>query len=490
LGITDVIIRLAALGATALHLIASRLPEASAWSVWPYANLPPAVAWLGAVAVAALALAPINDALRRLLGRLWDALPGRSHPQRWYVVLALSSAVPFWLLRIQHLRWGDAAFIVKALSYTGADRPTWTFYNWQSPLTIFLHARLWLLLNPVPGVGVDTLYALTSVLSGVGFVYVLLCLADQLGRDRLEKATVFGLVVTTGSMQLFFGYIENYTIMSVGVMLSLYLALRCQRGETSVAWPSLALAATNAFHPSTIVLWPAMLCLAWQVARDRARSGDRSGLVWVQLVIPPLLVFVLLAAFMTAGGHGPGSLFSDDRPGGADGFPFVPLFQTTTEWQHYTMFSPAHWLDWANEHFLISPFGLLLLLWALVEAVTRRAGANLGCQTTEGDRGITRFLVVASLCYLVLTFVWNPDYGGRNDWDLFAPSAFVYTLLAAYLFVRGAPVVERTQPPAVARASQVLRPKVALGRNATLLIAAAALHTAAWVIYNASPWRG
>jgi hypothetical protein len=470
----DVIVRLAALGVIVLHLVAHQLPEESVWGVWHYTVLSLPVQWLVAIAVASLALGPVNDVVHRLLKCAWDALPGKSHARYWFAVTALAAVVPFWVFRIRHLRWGDADFIVKALAYTGPDRPIWTIYNWQSPLTIFGHAQLWLLLHPLTGIGVDTLYALTSILAGIGFVYILFLLADQLGRDRLEKAVIFGLVITTGSMQLFFGYVENYTLMSTGLMLALYLGVRCLRGETELTWPSLALAVTNAFHPSTIVLWPAVVYLAWHLAR----SHKQKAFVWAQLVVPPVLVFAALSIFMASAGHGPGALLTNDRPGGADGIPFVPLFRVTTQWQHYTMFSLAHLLDWANEHFLISPFGLFLLVLAFGRLVVWQVtgkGARADQPDGEpraGDGGTTPFLLIAGASYLLLTFVWNPDYGGRKDWDLFAPSAFVYTTLAAYLFVRWF------------RDSSSLRGSIALARNATLLIAAAGLHTATWIYYN------
>ncbi len=479
--LTDLVIRLAALAALALHLMASLLPEEMAWGIWFYTALPPWLGWLGGLAVASLTLSPVNDALGRWLHRTWAALPGKDHEQRWFVAVSVAMAIPFWLFRIRHLRWGDADFIVKALSYTGPDRPIWTIYNWQAPLTIFTHAQLWLLLNSpagsgvplISGVGVDTLYAVTSVLSGVGFVYVLFHLADSLGRDRLEKGTIFGLVITTGSMQLFFGYVENYTIISLGLVLTLYLGVRCLRGETSLAWPSLALAITNAFHPSTIVLWPAMGYVGWRVAGRRQSARSRTS-EWAKLIIPPILIFAGLTALMTAGGHGPGAMLVNDRPGGADGIPFVPLFQVTTEWQHYTMFSLAHLLDWANEHLLISPFGLFLLLVAFVARTARRTSAE---RPQDGENTVLSFLTIASLTYLLLTFVWNPDYGGRKDWDLFAPSAFVYTLLAACLLIRQ--IKGRHASP---------EGKHTLARAARLLVAASALHTLAWIYYNTIPW--
>jgi hypothetical protein len=474
------VIRLAALAAIALHLAAGLFPEEVAWSIWPYTALPAPLAWLGALAVAALALPPANDALGRWLSRLWASLPGRTHRHGWAAALAGAAAILFWLFRIRHLRWGDAEFIVKALSYTGPDRPIWTVYNWQAPLAIFTHAQLWFLLNPSPGVGVDTLYAVSSVLAGVGFVYVLFLLTDSLGQDRLEKAVIFGLVVTTGSMQLFFGYIENYTTISLGLLLTLYLGVRCLRGEISLAWPSLALAVTNAFHPSTIILWPAVWYVGWVALRRTTNKIAEAA----RLALPPLLVFAALSALMASAGHGPLSLLTDDRPGGADAIWFVPLFETTTKWQHYTMFSLGHLLDWGNEHFLISPFGLALMLLALVNSrsIWAKASARPGSaaagerldekEAVDGavERRTVIFLTIASLFYLLLTFVWNPDYGGRMDWDLFAPSAFVYTLLAAYLLVRQ------------------VRDRLELARSARLLIAASALFTAAWIYYNTIPW--
>ncbi len=477
------VIRLFVLALLALHLVARNLPEDTWWGVWHYTALAPLIAWLGAVVVASTSLPPVADVILKICRRFWNWLPGKTHRYRWYTVLSVAAAVPFWFLRIRHLRWGDAEFIVKALSYTGPDRPVWTVYNWQSPLTVFSHAQLWFLLNPSTGIGVDTLYAASSVLAGVGFLFVLFLLADRLGRNTTEKVIFFGLVATTGTMELFFGYIENYTLMSLGLLATLLLAVRYMQTGRGLVWVSLALGITNAFHPSTIVIWPAVVFLAWRGDRaggsKEARSGKPSlGGRWAAVVLPPLLVFAALSLLMLSGGHGPGALLTSDRPGGADAIPFVPLFHVTTEWQRYTMFSGAHMLDWLNEHLLVSPIGLGLLFFLGVAGLgsrlfprainppmeARPAGVDDGA-----DRQINTFLAVAGVAYLLLTFVWNPDYGGRKDWDLFAPSAFVYTLWAAFILVRHS------------------WKKRELPRLAVLLIAFAALHTGAWVYYNTLP---
>ncbi len=274
-------------------------------------------------------------------------------------------------------------------------------------------------------------------------------------------------------------------MISLGLILTLYLCVRCLRGQTSLVWPSLALAVTNAFHPSTVVLWPAVAYLAWRVAGWQP-SKARKVRVWAKVILPPLLIFAGLSALMMAGGHGPDAMLANDRPGGADGIPFVPLFQVTTEWQHYTLFSIAHLLDWSNEHFLISPFGLFLLLLAFAHRISRRRSLeppqdnsrlHHDLRYPRGDAGIAPYLIIASVAYLVLTFVWNPDYGGRRDWDLFAPSAFVYTSLAASLLARQ-----------LGDGHDSRQGRTILARANRLLIAVSALHTIAWVYYNTIPW--
>jgi hypothetical protein len=83
--------------------------------------------------------------------------------------------------------------------------------------------------------------------------------------------------------------------------------------------------------------------------------------------------------------------------------------------------------------------------------------------------GYALFLSVAAVAYVGLTWVWNPDYGGQRDWDLFAPAAWSATLLAAYGLTR-ATTVE------------------VLARVALIILPVQALHTAAWIYSNTRPW--
>ena len=441
-----------------LHLAAFQLDEETAWSVWPYTMLPPWLGWVLALLTAALILPPLNYRLASGLQWLWHVWPAKHAPRRWFAAAALLAGLLFWLFRLRHLRWGDAYVLTVALAYDGPGGPL--IYNWQAPLTVFMHQRLWqFIASPLLGWPVEFVYATVSILSGVVFVYILLSFTARLGRSSLETAIIAGLMLTTGAMQLFFGYVENYTLISLGLLITLFLAWRALRGELPLLWPVLALALTNSFHPSTVFLWPGMGLLAWLCWRRQ--HTPIITLLW-QALVPPLLVGAGVLALMDSGQHGLPALLGADRPGGGDGVWFVPLYETSTEWQHYTMFSAAHLLDWSNEHLLISPFGLPLCILILIAA--RRFRLDLFATLPEKDYAL--FLGVMAASYLLLTWLWNPDYGGRKDWDLFAPSAFVYTLLAGYLLVRA------------------LHDRGRLKEAGLFAIAVSLLHSAAWVWTN------
>src|SRR5699024_6424264 len=128
-----------------------------------------------------------------------------------------------------------------------------TVFGWQDPIPV---------------------YTALSVLAGVAFVWALIGVAALLGRNRTKRILVVGLVGTLGLMQLFFGYVENYPLMTLGVLLYAWAALRYLRGEVPLVAVAAILALTHAFHPSTIVLTPSLLYLAFFVSPEsRGNAG-------------------------------------------------------------------------------------------------------------------------------------------------------------------------------------------------------------------------
>ena len=422
-------------------------PEEWLWGVYPYTYL---ARWLQ------FALAGLSAALTLWLG-FWQnktfSPPRFPQRNRWHVLIALLSLPLFWLGRTVHTRWGDAYILVKGIAHPDV-RLT---YNWQAPLDTYLHAQLFHLGEKLWG-WQDALpaYWIISSLAGAIAVWVLLRLAMTIGRNDGERWMIFGIMATLGSMQLFFGYPENYTIISLLMLIFLWTGWRFLRGESSLWEPSIILALAHGFHPATLALQPALWLLAWHGWR---RQGQSPWRLLLALLLPPLLVAAGVLALMTAGGHGLDAFLGAEAPGGGDHRWWTPFFRATGKWEYYTMISRGHFMDILNEQWLTQPFTLVMLLLL-----------GIFCWRKLPRDGFTGFLLLAAGALLFLIFTWNPDYGGQRDWDLFAIAAWPATLLMVWWLTR-----------ALSTAAML--------RSGLIIILNQALYTAAWVFSNTRPWE-
>ncbi|MBX7236502.1 MAG: hypothetical protein K1X65_19105 [Caldilineales bacterium] len=433
------------------------LPQEWLWGVYPITYLP---GWLRWAAIAMTAGVVIWAGFGRI-GRFDDRLRslkriGFPHSAWVQIALAGLSFPVFWLGRVVHTRWGDAYLLVNGIAHPDVR----LLYNWQAPLDTFVHAllfrlgeRWWGWQDALPA------YWWLSSLAGVGAVWVLLRLADEIGRTPLERWTVFGLIATLGSIQLFFGYPENYTLISLLILAFLWLGWRFAHGQTSLWAPGIVLALANGFHPATLVLQPSLWALAFAVL-GRRNLGLHPGLrSLAALIVPPLAVGVGVVALMSSGGHGLAAFVGAEAPGGGDHRWLVPLFTVSSSWEYYTMFSRGHLLDVINQQILVMPFTLPLLLILVI-----------GYRSHLPRDPFAWFLLIAGASYVLLTWLWNPDYGGQRDWDLFSVAAWPATLWAAYWLTRA------LNAPTLARALLIILP-------------VQALHTVAWVFSNTRPWE-
>ncbi|RIK47191.1 MAG: hypothetical protein DCC57_14735 [Chloroflexi bacterium] len=468
----------------ALHLFVRTLPpsatpipepgdaEAAWWGLWPVIYLATPYVIAGALAV----LAAMGWGWARL------ARPGapaaRSLPYARPAV-ALLLALAFFAFPIAHTRWGDAYMLAHGIAWP--DPALRLTHSWQAPLDVFLHSQVWLALHGSLGWQDATpVYRLLSPLAGLLYLGGVLAISAD---ERFAPGWLsFGLLTSLGLIQLFFGYVENYSFAAAGVLLYLAWGRRVLAGYSPLWQAAALLALTHATHPSTIILAPSLLFLGWRVAQRRLDEAGVHGTrsrgrvvfgVILSIMLPMLLAGGATILLMERGGHGLAALLTTDRPGGGDGRWFVPLWQTTTRWEHYTLLSWPHLRDVINQQLLVAPVVLPALLW-LGLCCRNMSGAALVSKLGAGEAGLRRstlrFYALAAVCYLAFTLVWNPDYGGQRDWDLFSLAA----LPAALWLLALAPWVATRR---------------ALAAGMFPLILLQALHTAAWVYQNTLPWE-
>lgn len=472
-----------AVGLLGLHLYVYTLPptpdpipapdsaEAAWWGLWPVTYLP---AWAVAAGAAAVLGTILLHWLCHLQGgqtRLRFIRPP-IWPTLWLISTAL--ALAFFLFPIVHTRWGDAFILAKGIAFP--DPALRLTRSWQAPLDVALHSELWRWLHePLGWEDAAPVYRLLSPIAGILYLLVTLALC----RLPLFRPgwLPYALLTTLGLMQLFFGYIENYSFAAVGILAYLWLGLVVIEGRKPLWLAATVLALTHATHPSTIALAPSLLYLG--ALRQRAAYTGRNQQplsIVLQIALPMAVVGGATVLFMEANGHGLAALLGDDRPGGGDGRWFVPLFETTTRWEHYTMFSWPHLRDLLNNQWLVAPIVLPALLvvgiaWAVQQRTLQRNHREAENRFPNPlFSSSLRFLLIAAVCQLLFIAIWNPDYGGQRDWDLFSLAWLSPTLLLALLLPR------------------VLQERSLAGGVVPLLLLQA-WHTMAWIYQNTLPWE-
>jgi len=460
--------------------------EANWWGLWPVTYLP---LWIFLCGAGLLLVVMATIWYRERRGA--RHISTQQNNQQWiYYILMSTFVAAFYLFPIAHTRWGDAYILAKAIAHP--DPAIQLTHSWQAPLDLLLHSQIWQRWHESMGwQDAMPVYRLLSPVAGILYLSAVMGVSvESRWAIGTPKWLTFGLLTSLGAMQLFFGYVENYSFAAAGILIYLWLGLlTCQ--EKCPLWiAALALAITNALHPSTIVYWPSMFFLSWQMT-------DRRNMSWLanvyKAILPTMVVAagvaVAVVAIMEWGDHGLATLLTTDRPGGGDARWLVPLWATTTRWEHYTMFSWPHLRDVINTQLLVAPILFPVLCTALAyrqlcrcQADTPAGAATAQARSTVQQVGRIReqgnvqgryitFLAIAAFCHLFLTWVWNPDYGGQRDWDLFSLALLPTALLAAQLL------------PTVIRDQHTLR----AGMIPLLMLQYAQLAT--WVYQNTLPWE-
>ena len=312
-----------------------------------------------------------------------------------------SARVPLWLLALP--LYGALLYVFRTRTHFLGDGGVWLNMLLSGTIDPFsepLSAAVWRLYRAAVRTAgfpmTDATFAFLPVLCGVAFAGLAwLFLEEALPRaSRGARALAWGLLLTTGITQLYYGYIESYPIATVAVLAYLWLALRHARGADPPWLLPVAFAATVGFHLVAVVLYPSY---AVAVLRRPGASPWKAALLPAPLVLIPLL--------MTAAGTQPAQWL---RP-----------FQTVTRaaagsaatlTRPYALLSVAHATDIMNALLLAAPVPLLLGLACLVERRWNVRPSEPGSQV----------LAAAALAALIALLVMVLPVAPAQDWDLTA----------------------------------------------------------------------
>ena len=365
------------------------------------------------------------------------------------LLLVVSGGAAFVGLRSAVHLLGDGYLYIREL-----DTAVWqtTPRADRAPLAFWIIRNLYRFVDPVRH-SAELAYRIYSYTSGVLYLLLALSVAYVLGRDRLERSIVLGFLLTAGSMQLFFGYVENYALLFPGILLYLLTGLLTLRRRCALWAPAVALGALVPLHFAMATFVPSLLALAFLMVRLERREGRTWWRVIVRNSAYLCLSPVVTGCIFTCIDFDLSAFLAQMR-----GSHLLPLFGLPGFAQPYRMLSLAHFLDVLCQYFLVAPSAVVVLCLLPGGRIPRDADHL--------------FLFTATLFPVLFTLVANPEIGAFRDWDTFSFPALPFTLWAAFALVRCFP--ERCE----------------LAHVGLMICGAAGLHTLLWIGVNARDISG
>jgi tetratricopeptide (TPR) repeat protein len=419
------------------HFVASFFPHQRVWGINLLAYLP-LYSRIILIAIAFSVFIPqigqgIRDITRKPLLFLYAQFSGNKR-YLWYAGLSLLAMGVFWLLRSRTYFLGDGLGLVSTIDGGG------TLRMWSEPLEILLHLNLHKFLNLFFSADAQLTYQIGSILSGGIFVFLALLFSEYLGENAFEKIFVFSILATMGGIQLFFGYVENYSFAYISILAYIFLALRWLDKGGKLLFVALIFVLTSAFHLASFYLLPSLAYLLLLGKKGRINKKRILGLGIGLFLIAVLFLWYILKS----------------KPG------LIRIFVLPVEQKFapgYTSFSWAHLLDILNESLLTSPVGIVLISIVLF----------MGWRKSDIKSSAAYFLLLVTGFQLLFHFIVDPGLGAARDWDLFSALSLGYTILGLWLFLKTA-----------ARFS-------AFKYIATILIFTSFFSTFPWIAVNVSP---
>jgi hypothetical protein len=396
-----------------LHLLTMYVAPAYMWGVHFYHFFPAPIGWVLTLISLLILLPGVNQTLYRELETLMKKIKGwfgGGDENNTFLLLSILSLPIFWILRTRLHLLGDGYFRIRDLS---AGK-----FHLQEWLDGVIHLVIYRVMRAlISSWSPELTYSVVSILCGGIFVFLALKLSAHLGKTIIAKFLIFSFLVFSGSIQLFFGYVESYSILQVALLAYIWLAALYISGKTNIFPVFLVFLLSVGLHITSLIFLPSLIYLVTLRRKGKPRKRvSRSKTLSNAFIFAGLIValtaviswIIIVATGLEKAGKG---IF------------ILPLFGS--ESYPFGMFSLAHLSEFFNQLLLISPVGISLFVFFLFFKIKHR----------QFEDSFANFLILGTVLGLVYLFGFNFTLGSA-DWDLRSSPAPFLGLLGGYLFVK------------------------------------------------------
>ena len=278
--------------------------------------------------------------------------------------------------------------------------------NYLQPLAVYWHQFMFKMLSPFSYFEKENIFALTNVIGGVIGFWGIYNITGLLSRNLRERMFFIIISLSSASIILFFGYVENYTWAMSFMLWSIYYCIRYVNNSSSIYPLLICSIIAFAFHMTTLTMIATIIfVLLYKFDLTKKFINKIKRVYFVSFIIISSILITLMSQLkeLTV---------------------FVPIWGI--ENNNYSLISFSHLTDILNLLLLLAPLGLMFLLTISKNKDTE----DLKSDSTERVLFIISLLTFLSACFI------DPQLGILRDWDLFSFYGIPLTLLGGYRFSR------------------------------------------------------
>ena len=321
-----------------------------------------------------------------------------------FVVIAM-------LLRVRIPLLGDSFVVIN--NFENTFNGTHDLGVSREPFAMFYFYGIMKVLGITAYPAMMTAFLVGEILLGAGFIAMAFGIVRTLFVGARSQLFSFCFLVSIPYMQIFFGYVEIYSVELFFLSLFVLLGVLVLHGKVPFYILPPAFVMVVYAHYITALCGLSLLFIAFRVFRA-GRVRD----LWIGALTGAATVF---AIFLSIGFRL--SILLPKFPHAH----YLSLRNTPDEYQAYGLFSSFHIADLLNMLILMSPWAVLLIGVALSR--TRKA-------LTVSDPA--RFFLLSVVPFCLFLFLAKFDLGMAKDWDISAPFFFLIACYSVVVFIRSA----------------------------------------------------
>lgn len=290
--------------------------------------------------------------------------------------------VILWTFRSKNLLLGDGLILIEKVHSGNIPISIESLTLWP----IKLLSKLATLISGSP---VLLSFRIFSILAGILYATGTFLYSRFLFNDKLSQIFAILAFWTLGVIQLFFGYIEKYSLPVALTPLLMFYAHKYIEEKKTIYPVIIIYLLICTLHLVALSLGPALLYLVY-VKSERNPFYKFRHFVTLTSV---LLVIII------------GTIFRDQL----NNHIFAGIYDSTN--YPYTLSSLQFWFDAFNQLLLTSCFGVLLIILAILFQYRRE-------KVSAANRTFLNFVLIGFCTTLFFSLVIDPKLGALRDWDL------------------------------------------------------------------------